>query len=405
MVSRAEAEKLDRSDDLGRVRDEFALDDERLIYLDGNSLGRPPAEAIEMVTTGLETWRQRLVGGWREWIELPVRAGEALAPLLGAGPGQVIVVDQTSINLYKLAVAGLAASGRSSILTTATNFPSDIYVLSGVADAAGGRLILADSEKDLASRMDESVGLVSLSHVDFKTSRLAPMQPITELAHANGSLILWDLSHSAGVLPIELDGAGVDLAVGCTYKYLNGGPGAPAFLYVAERHHQTEQPIRGWFGHADMFGFANEYAPADGIARFQVGTPPVLSMLGALAGIEGVARAGVTRIRAKSLALTDLMMAMLHRLADQHAFEVSTPDDPAKRGGHVGLTHQAAYQISQALIARGVIPDYRAPDILRLAPSPLYTRFVDVWDAVDVLGQIMDRGAHLQLSEERRGVT
>lgn len=405
MSSRGDAEALDGADELSPFRRDYLFDDAATVYLDGNSLGRPPRAAVEAVGGALDDWRQRIVGGWRDWIELPGTVGDELAPLLGSDAGQVLVCDQTSVNLYKLAVAGLAASGRSSIASTTTSFPSDLYILEAVANAAGGRLVLAEDEAALPSPLKEDVGLVSVSHVDFKTGRVLDMETVNQFAADAGAFTLWDLSHSAGVMPVDLDGTGADLAVGCTYKYLNGGPGAPAFLYVASRHQaRMEQPIHGWFGHADMFGFDRSYVPAPGILRFQVGTPPILSLIAARAGIDRVAAAGIEAIRHKSLALTGYLMELLVPL-EPLGVSTTTPVDPESRGGHVAVQHPHAYQIAQALIGAAVVPDYRAPDTVRLAPSPLYTRFVDVWDGVQRLQEILRHETYRDYPPERRGVT
>jgi kynureninase len=343
----------------------------------------------------------------------PVEMAARLAPLIGADPDEVLLTDQTSLNLYKLAVAALDHQApRSTVLTDSGNFPSDIYVLAGVAAGAGGavRMVGADpvapSTKAIEAALDAQVGLVSLSHVNFKSGALLDMGSITRAAHGAGALTLWDLSHSVGAVPIDVHGTGADLAVGCTYKYLNGGPGAPAFLYVA-RHLQERltQPIHGWWGHRDMFGFGLEYRPAAGIARFAVGTIPILSLVGAGSGIELTAEAGIAAIRKKGVALTSLMVDLFDALPAEFGFALGSPRDAGLRGSHVSLRHEDGYRISQALIDRGVVPDFRAPDVIRLGAAPLYTRFVDVWDAFDRLGGVMRDGAHLALSPQRAIVT
>jgi kynureninase len=386
-----------------------------LLYLDGNSLGRLPKRTVAaMATTVEDEWGVGLVRSWRtDWVGLPVRVGDQLAPLLGAAAGEVLISDQTSLNLFKLAAAALENTGRPDVVTDGTNFPSDLYILEGVAAAGGGRLRVLDTAPGdapdpdgIAAMLDESVGLVSLSHVDYRSSARADMAAITAVAHHAGALALWDLSHSVGIYPVDLSGTGADLAVGCTYKYLNGGPGAPGFLYVRSELHDTlDQPIHGWFGHADQFAFDGEYEPAAGIVRFSVGTPPIVSLRGTEAGIAVTSEAGIPAIRAKSIALTSLIIDLYDEHLAGLGFDLLTPRHPELRGGHVGLGHVAAWQITQALLAREVIPDFRAPDVIRLGPAPLYTRFVDVWDAVDVLADVVHSGAYRTYPEAKHIVT
>ena len=355
-----------------------------------------------------------LVRTWRtEWVGLPSAVGDRLAPLIGASQGEVLISDQTSVNLFKLASAALAGTGRPDIITDATNFPSDLYVLDGVASAAGGRLRILGRNRDVArhpeavaAELDDAVGLVSLSHVDYRSSAVADMASISASAHDAGALALWDLSHSAGVYPVDLAGSGADLAVGCTYKYLNGGPGAPGFLFVRSTlQNELQQPIHGWFGHADQFAFDPEYRPAADIARFSVGTPPIVSIRGAEAGIEITAEAGVAAVRAKSIALTGLLIDLHDEVLAPLGLTLISPRDAEFRGGHVGISHPSAWQISQALVDRDVIPDFRAPDVIRLGPAPLYTRFIDVWDAVDVLVEIMTNESYRDYPATRHIVT
>ena len=415
MITRQHAAALDDADHLAPFRDRFLIADSNLLYLDGNSLGRlPKATVAEVQRVLMEEWGEGLVRSWRgNWIDEPARIGASLAPLIGAELDEVLITDQTSLNVYKLAAAALNAQApRSTVLTDSGNFPSDIYVLAGVAEAAGGsiRMVGADpiapSTSAVEAALDEQVALVSLSHVNFKSGALLDMASISRAAHEVEALTLWDLSHSVGAVPIDLRGAGVDLAVGCTYKYLNGGPGAPAFVYVA-RHLQEEltQPIHGWWGQEDMFGFGLNYRPAPGIERFAVGTAPILSMIGTRVGIAISAEAGMEAIRAKGIALTSLVVDLFDELPVGYGFVLGSPRDPLQRGNHVSLRHPEGYRIAQALIADGVVPDFRAPDVLRLGAAPLYTRFVDVWDAFERLRRIMDDSTYLQFPPERSGVT
>jgi kynureninase len=415
MITRDQAAVLDQEDGLAPFRDRFFIADPDQLYLDGNSLGRlPEATIAEVQRVLIEEWGEGLVGSWRgNWISEPARIGASLAPLLGAEPDEVLITDQTSLNLYKLAAAALKAQApRGTVLTDSGNFPSDVYVLAGVAEAAGGsiRMVGADpvapSTSAIEAALDDQVGLLSLSHVNFKSGALLDMASITAAAHEVGALTLWDLSHSVGAVPIDLKGAGADLAVGCTYKYLNGGPGAPAFVYVA-RHLQEvlTQPIHGWWGQEDMFGFGLTYRPTPGMERFSVGTVPVLSMIGSRVGIEISAEAGIEAIRAKGIALTSLIIELFDEFPDEYGFVLGSPRDPAQRGNHISLRHPDGYRIAQALIAAGVVPDFRAPDVIRLGAAPLYTRFVDVWDAFQRLRRIMDEASYREFSPERSGVT
>ncbi|MBT8202333.1 MAG: kynureninase [Acidimicrobiia bacterium] len=415
MTTRRRAEELDQADLLADFREQFVITDPGLLYLDGNSLGRLPKRTIEAVETALHgEWGDRLVRAWPEtWIEQPRRIGADLAGLIGAQPDEVLLADQTSINLYKLAVAALRARApRRTVLTDSGNFPSDSYVLSGAAADAGGSIRIvntdpvAPSSDAVGALLDDEVALVSMSHVNYKSGALHDMAAVTAAARSAGALSLWDLSHSVGAVPIDLNGAGVDLAVGCTYKYLNGGPGAPAFLFVA-RHLQEEleQPIHGWWGHADMFAFEGDYHPAPGIDRFAVGTIPVLSMVGAREGIALTAEAGIEAIRTKSMAITSFMTDLFDELPAEFGFIFGSPRDPARRGSHVSLRHPDGYQIAQALIRDDVVPDFRAPDVIRLGAAPLYTRFVDVWDAFARLRTIMESGSYRTFPKARARVT
>ncbi len=415
MINREQAQALDQADPLREFAGRFVVTDPNLIYLDGNSLGRQPGTAAGLVTAAMDRWADELVGAWRsKWIDLPRQAGAALAPLVGADPADVMITDQTTVNLYKLAAAAMTVRPeRHDIITHAGNFPSDLYVLNSLAVTSGGALRVVEHDSidginadAIGHAVDNHVALVSLSHVDFRSGSITDLPRITDIAHEAGALVLWDLSHSVGVIPTDLRAAGVDLAVGCTYKYLNGGPGAPAFLYVSpDLQAEIVQPIHGWFGHEDMFAFDPAYSPAADIRRFGVGTPPILSLIAAGAGIDLTVEAGVAAIRKKSMALTSLQVDLFDDQLATRGFELATPRDPAKRGGHVSLSHPDAYRISRAMIEHGVIPDFRAPNVIRLGLSPLYTSFTHVWAATRRLAALMDEEAHTRVEGDRTGVS
>lgn len=395
----------DRTDPLAPCRDSFQLP-EGVIYLDGNSLGAlPKATLARLGAVVTQQWGRDLIGAWNShaWVDLPLRVGDKIAPLIGAAPGQVLAADSTSVNLFKLLhVAVRLRPGRTVILTEPGNFPTDLYVAQGVAAHMGVELRYQGPD-GLAATLDGDTAVLMLTHVDFKSGRAHDMAALTRAAHAAGTLVLWDLAHSAGAVSLELDRWNVDLAVGCGYKYLNGGPGAPSFLYVAERHQAAVQsPLTGWFGHAEPFAFAPDYVPAPGISRFQCGTPPILGLAALEVGVDGVAAAGVDTIRAKSVALTELFMELVERHCAGDGFEIITPRDAAARGSQVSLRHGDGYSIMQALNAAGVIGDFRAPDVMRFGMAPLYVRYVDMWDAVMTLRQIMDTGAWRRAEYHRR---
>lgn len=399
---------LDGLDELAHFRDRFVIEDDT-IYLDGNSLGRLPKETGPRIHQLVyEQWGATLVRGWEQWLDEGLRIGDALAPLIGANLGEVAICDQTSINLFKLASAGLAAGGRDSIVTDRANFPSDRYILESVASSHGGRVIFAEDDptpESISELVDDTVGLVSLSHVAYRSGAMADGAAITEVVHEQGALMLWDLAHSAGAVPVALSQWRADLAVGCTYKYLNAGPGAPGFLYVrSDIQTELSQPIRGWFGHADQFGFAPDWRPADGIRRFLVGTPPMISMVGVDVGIALTTEAGIESIRGKSLALSSAFLDATAHLGD-HGITTITPTEPARRGSHVTLVHDRGFQIAANLRDRGVIPDFRAPDLIRFGFAPLYTTFQEVATAADVLTDIVESQSYLAFGENRSGVT
>ncbi len=417
LTSRAYAESLDAGDPLAGFRGRFAWpDDDRLIYLDGNSLGPLPTATRDRIARVVAAeWGSALVRAWGEWIDLPHRAGDLIgAHLTGAAPGQVLVCDSTTVNLFKLASAALRARpGRGVIVTDDDNFPTDRYVLQGLAAQSGRelRVIRSDidaglDERALSAALGADVALVCLSHVAYRSGALADMARITDLVHAAGALVLWDLCHSAGAVPVQLDASGADLAVGCTYKYLNAGPGAPAFLYVRrDLIDALPQPIWGWFGQADQFAMGPEYDPVPGIGRFATGTPPVLGIAAVEEGVKLLAAAGISRLRDKGTALTGYLISLADEWLAPLGFELASPRAGARRGCHVSLRHPEAWRLSQALIAAGVIGDYRTPDRLRLGPAPLYTRFTDVWDAMDRLRRIAAARSYEDLPAERSRVT
>ncbi|HEY6279863.1 MAG TPA: kynureninase, partial [Streptosporangiaceae bacterium] len=393
-TDRSYAEDCDAADPLAGFRDRFAHPDPSLIYLDGNSLGMLPlATAGRIADVMHREWGSGLIRSWDHWVELPARAGDLLGEhLLGAGPGQVVVSDSTTVNLYKLARAALAACpGRPVIVTDDDNFPTDRYVLSGVAAERGGqvRFIKTNLDEGLAAAQvrdatDEQTALVCLSHVAYRSGALADMAQITAIAHAQGALVLWDLCHSAGSVPVDLDESGADLAVGCTYKYLNAGPGAPAFLYVRrDLQDELRQPVQGWFGQRDQFEMGPAYDPVAGIGRFLTGTPDVIGTAAVEEGARLLGEAGIGRLRHKGQQLTQYLIALADARLAPLGFALASPRDPDRRGSHVCLHHPDAARISQALIARGVVGDYRTPGRLRLGLAPVTTRFTDVWDAMD----------------------
>jgi kynureninase len=400
------ATRLDQADPLARFRDRFAETEPGLLYLDGNSLGRLPKNAVEIVgDVTRHQWGERLIRSWNEgWWELQLRLGDKLAPLVGADAGEVIISDSTSVNLYKLALSALesAPEGRTRIVTDDLNFPSDVYILDGIARRVGGELVVVPSDgisgplDPLAEVLDERTALVCLSHTAFKSGYTYDMAQLTELAHRSGAMMLWDVSHSVGAMPIDFEGSGVDLAVGCTYKYLNGGPGSPAFLYVRAEHQETlTNPITGWWSHATPFRFDLAYSPVSGIRRFHAGTMPIISLAAIEPGLDDVLEAGVAAVRAKSVALTEYLISE----ADAHlaalGLSVASPRDPDRRGSHVSLAHHLAWPITRALIDEAhLIPDFRTPDNIRLGLSPLSTSFVDVHTAVQRIKRLVSADTH-----------
>ncbi len=390
-LDRAYAEELDARDPLASYRERFLLADPALVYLNGNSLGPLPLATLRRVQDVLrEEWGVALARSWEHWAGLPARAGDLVGELVGAAPGQVIVTDNTTVNLYKLASAALdARPGRHVIVTDHDNFPSDRYVLAGVAAQRGAELRMLASDIDQGVRpelvraaVDSGTALISLSHVAYRSGALADMAAITTIAREAGALMLWDLCHSVGAVPVDLDGCDVDLAVGCTYKYLNAGPGAPAFAYVSARLADVlQQPIWGWFSQRDMFAMGPRYDPAPGMARFMTGTPSIPGTAAVEEGARLLLEAGIGPMRAKSMRLTAYLIELADAWLVPLGAAIATPREPGRRGGHVTFRHPQAERIVARLAEAGVITDYRTPDRFRLGLSPLTTRFTDVWDA------------------------
>ena len=396
-LTRAGCAALDAADPLAAWRERFALP-EGVIYLDGNSLG-PLPKATEALLQDVvrRQWGEDLITSWNKhgWVDLPRRVGAKIARLIGAKPHEVIVADSTSVNLFKLLAAALdLRRDRRVVVSERGNFPTDLYVAQGLQELLGERMALRLVPSDeLEAALDERTALLMLTHVDYRTGRMHDMARLTQAAHEAGALALWDLAHSAGAMPVDLNAAEVDLAVGCGYKYLNGGPGAPAFLFVAERWHEPAgQPITGWFSHARPFAFESGYQPAAGIARFLSGTPPILGLTALEAGVDLLLQVDQRALRQKSMALTETFIRLVDERCAGFGLSIASPRAARERGAQVALRHPEGYPIVQALIARGVIGDFRAPDLLRFGFAPLYLRFVDVWDAVDALSAVMTEG-------------
>ena len=396
-LDRAALAARDAADPLAGFRARFQID-EGVIYLDGNSLGALPAATPARLARAVEEeWGRGLIRSWNSagWIDLPQRVGDKIGRLVGAAPGQVVAADSTSVNLYKLLHAAAALRpGRGVVLSDRGNFPTDLYIAQSVAAQYGLELQLAEPEA-VAERIEAlgaRLAMLMLTQVDYRSGRVHDMAAITAQAHRHGALALWDLAHSAGALPVRLDACHADLAVGCGYKYLNGGPGAPAFLYVAQRHQDAlRPPLSGWMGHDAPFAFDLDYRPATGIRRQLCGTPSILALTALEVGVDLLGEADMTALREKSMALGDLFITLVEQELPG-VFGLRSPRDATTRGSQVSLAHAEGYAIVQALIEAGVIPDFRAPDILRFGFAPLYVRYVDIWDAVAQLRAIMTTG-------------
>jgi kynureninase len=385
----------DAADPLRSCRERFVLP-EGLIYLDGNSLGALPRATVGRQRDVVEEqWGEELIRSWnsRGWIEAPQRIGAKIAGLIGAQPHEVIVADSVTVNLFKLIVAAAAlAPERTNLLSEAGNFHTDLHVASGAAELAKLRLDIAPRD-EIEGRIGDDTTLLLLTHVHYKSGARFDMPEMTARARAAGVRTLWDLSHSAGAVPLDLNGAGAELAVGCGYKYLNGGPGAPAFLYVAEHlQEQLLSPLRGWMGHAAPFAFTDDYVPAPGIARFLAGTPPILSLAALESGIETFDGVDMHAVWAKSVALFDTFLALVEERCAGHGLDCISPREPERRGSHISFRHRHAFEICQALIADRVIGDFRAPDVVRFGLTPLYLGHEDLWVAVERLRAILETG-------------
>jgi kynureninase len=424
------AHQLDQQDDLASFRRQFIFNDPDLIYLDGNSLGMMPKIAQERSRQIMdEQWGTDLIRGWNKgWWEAPHRVGDKIGQLIGAAPGQTVVGDTVSINLFKLATAALTLQpNKTRIITDTFNFPSDLYILQGITKLLsrspisgqdGGEgydlQLISASDSDitpditaLEATIDENTALLTLSHVVFKSGYMYDMQRITDLAHAKGTLVLWDLSHSVGSVPVELDACNVDLAIGCTYKYLNGGPGAPAFLYVNKNIQESlSSPIWGWWGQKNPFGFDLEYTPAPGVQRFMAGTQPMVSLLTMEAALEPLLQAGMVALRAKSILMTDYASFLTDELLAPLGFSLGSPRDSARRGSHISIRHEEGYRINRALIEEmNVIPDYREPDNIRLGFAPLYISFTDIWNGFDRIRKVVEEKRYEKYPRQKLTVT
>ncbi|TAH44039.1 MAG: kynureninase [Betaproteobacteria bacterium] len=403
MKTREACLEADRLDPLAPLKQEFFLP-EGVIYLDGNSLGVQPKAAVARAGEVLnQEWAVGLIRSWNtaNWFELPRRLGNKLGRLLGAGDDEVVVTDTTSLNIFKALAAALRIQQadhpeRRVIVSERDNFPTDLYMIEGMIDLLqqGYELRLIDDELPLERALRDDVAVLLLSHVNYRTGALYDMAAVTGQAHRHGVLTIWDLAHSAGAVPVNLRAAEADFAVGCTYKYLNGGPGSPAFIWVAERHQDRFwQPLSGWWGHNRPFDMATAYEPAHGIRRFLCGTQPILSMSLVECGLDVALKADMAAVRAKSVALTELFIELVEERCGHHPLTLITPRDAARRGSHASFRHPNGFAVMQALIARGVIGDYREPEVLRFGITPLYLGYADIWDAVETLRDILDRGS------------
>ncbi|MBJ7609519.1 MAG: kynureninase [Candidatus Dormibacteraeota bacterium] len=396
-IGRADCAARDATDPLARVRDRFVIP-EGVIYLDGNSLGALPVQTAARVVAAVEAeWGQGLISSWTDagWMEAPLRVGAKIARLIGAEENEVVVAESTSVCLFKLVSAALTMQpGRSVLLTEEENFHTDLYIAAAAARQCGASIRVVPRQA-LRDALDGDVAVQLLTHVDYRTGFMHDLAELSAAAHDVGALAVWDLSHSAGAVPLSVTPDGADMATGCGYKYLNGGPGAPAFMYVRSAlHTEMRNPLPGWLGHAEPFAFERGYRPAAGMASMLSGTPPILQLAALEAGVDLWNEVSMTAARRKSIALTDLFIALVEDRCADAGFSLASPRDPTRRGSQVSLRHLQGYGIVRALVDRGVIGDFRALDICRFGFAPLYLRYVDVWDAVDRLRAVMHSGAH-----------
>lgn len=388
-------ESLDAKDPLAAFRSRFSLPKD-LIYLDGNSLGARPKAVIERMHTALQhEWGEGLITSWldADWVNAPSRIGDKIARLIGAEAGEVIVADSTSVNIFKALTAAVSLQkDRKVLLTEKTNFPTDVYMMQGLERFSGGKLeYIAVEPEEVLERLSDDIAVLLLTQVHYKSGRIRDMAEVTRRAHEAGALTVWDLSHSAGAIEVDLNGANADFAVGCGYKYLNGGPGAPAYLYAANRHHAAEPVLSGWFGHAQPFAFDEEYSPASGIERFLCGTPSVLGLVALECGVDLMRDVDMAEVRRKSIALSELFIDRMGQRCGEFGFELASPADSAMRGSQVSYAHAHGYEMMQALKARGVVGDFRAPNIMRFGLTPLYTTYRNVFDVVEILRDICEK--------------
>jgi kynureninase len=419
----SDAKKRDEEDALSSFREKFLISDPEEIYLDGNSLGRMPKDAYELVNTVTEKqWGHNLIRSWNDgWYDKSIALGKKLAGLIGADQDEVVFCDNTSLNLYKLVYGALAyKTDRTKIISDVFNFPSDIYLLQGIKKAFNNRheVVLIGNKKEIEPDLDElyakidtNTALVTLSHVVFKSAYMYDMREITKYAHSKGALVLWDLSHACGAVPIDLNDCNADMAVGCSYKYLNGGPGAPAFLYVKkELQGLIDSPVWGWFGDNKPFQFSLDYEPAQSIRKYMSGTPPIISLSAIEPGLDMILDAGIENIRNKSINQTEYLIQLTKELLFPLGFTLGSPINPDRRGSHVSICHPEAYRISSALIEPKnhklkVIPDFREPDIIRMGITPLYTTFQEIFLSINRIREIIQSGEYKAYPLERNAVT
>mgnify|MGYP003949711721 FL=1 len=393
-MTKEEFIKLDDDDPLRSFRDEFYIPEDT-IYFDGNSLGMAPKETQSRMAKVIENeWGQGLIRSWmdNDWGIAGQRIGNKIAYLIGANEGEVIAADSTSVNIFKLIAAAIECNpGRETILTTEDNFPTDLYMMQGLENFSPEKIkAKVVPEKQLLNKLDDSVAALLLTEVNYKTGEIADMAGITQKAHEKGILVIWDLSHSAGSIPVNLNDCSVDFAVGCGYKFLNGGPGAPAFLFVAKRHQEKIKPIlSGWMGHEDPFSFVNKYTPAKGINRFLCGTPPVLGLIALECGVDIVIKANIDALREKTMNMGSIFIDLMESQCGEFGFELASPRDDKMRAGQVSFKHPSGFAVNQALVENGIVGDFRVPDIIRFGIAPLYTRYQDIYDAVENIKRIM----------------